>query len=349
MDYHATSNKVAPNRRPHDLDHLIDEVPYHDQLRSFTLDSPQLSTTKKHGRMTPLSIKEEAQQATEILAKEPGWPNARCILTLLLFILITVPVCLLIYLYGPTVAVKTQELVFNLFEYLHEFAEPYRTIVFCVASYTIQVLGVPIACVLITVIAYCYESYVYGFAVSMAVCVCTNVTLYFLFRKTEATYQPLHDLEVVEEPVSFAEFIGHLMKDFIETYPYRFGLMLRTLHLPDYAKMYILVKYRATFKQMMLPCLVVDSLNVLLYSFVGSQIKNRFEAMSSQAFSDKPLAMKIVTILAVVLVAFQIGVMIGGIIYTRRKYAEYENTGRLRVTPIISTKPSGIEKPVYLD
>jgi hypothetical protein len=159
----------------------------------------------------------------------------------------------------------------------------------------------------------------------------------------------MNDIEDVDERVTFVEFIGHLMRDFIHTYPYRFGMMLRALHLPDYAKMYILVKYRTTFRQMLIPCMAVDSLNVLLYSFVGSQIKSRFDAMDTKAFNDKPLSMKIITVLAVLLVGFQIAVMIAGIIYTRRKYAEYESTGRVRVTPMISTKPSGVEKPVYLN
>lgn len=354
MDKNNNSNKeLDDNSRP-EVDHRIQIYDEEEGMSPEDLkdpyETPPIGPGKRvqGGRMTPHSIRDEAQQASVIMASEPGWPNARCILTSLLLVTIVGILGLLIYAYGSTVAKKANELVFELFEYLHSFPEPYRTIIFFLTSYLIQVLGVPIACVIITVIGYCYESYILGFAVSMPVCICTNISLYYLFRKTESTYQPLHNIETAMEPVTFVEFIGHLMKDFIETYPYRFGLLLRTLHLPDYAKMYILVKYRATFRQMLLPCLAVDSLNVLLYSFVGSQIKNKFEAMDSKSFSDKPLSLKIVTISAIVLVAIQIGVMIGGIIYTKRKYAEYENTGLLRVTPLQSALPSGVEKPVHL-
>lgn len=352
MDKERISNKGAREEYHSEKDHqfpVIDDSVgvYKDDQKHYVFETPPLSPLRRAGRMTPHSIKEEAHQASIIMRAEPGWPNARCILSTLLIAAILVIIFFLVYFYGSTVAEKAQNMVFDLFESLHDFPEPYRTMIFFITSYLIQVLGIPIACVVITVIGFCYASYIWGFCVSMPVCICNNITLYYVFRKTESTYQPMHDLEGADEPITFVEFIGHLMKDFIEAYPYKFGLLLRTLHLPDYAKMYILVKYRATFQQMIIPCLCVDSLNVLLYSFVGSQIKNRFEAINSQSFSDKPLSMKIVSISAIVLVGVQVGVMVGGIIYTRRKYNEYESTGRLRVTVLQTNGPSGDEKPFY--
>ena len=131
------------------------------------------------------------------------------------------------------------------------------------------------------------------------------------------------------------DFIGKLMQSYIKQYPYRFGVMIRIFHLPDYAKMYLLVKYNTQFWQMLVPCMAVDSLNVLLYSFVGSQVKSKFDFLSAKSFNDKSLTEKIASIIALCLVVIQVIIMIGGFFYTRRKYKEYELTGIASATPII--------------
>lgn len=216
----------------------------------------------------------------------------------------------------------------SVFEYLASFREPWKTIILTVTSYLMQILGIPIFCVVCMIVSFCYGSYLIGFAVCMTVCVLSNITLYFVMMKAHETIfadDPEEEaLLSKNRPLQFHEFIGVLMKEYIEEYPMQFGFAFRSMHLPDYAKMFIITKYKATLPQMLIPCLCVDSLNVLLYCFIGSQVHDKFDFFNSKSFHEKSIAEKIVSIISAVLILFQIFVLIGGYLYTKKKYALYQ-------------------------
>ena len=305
---------------------------------NYSHDPTPHYSPKRDRRSLSFTLKKEADSASRKLKAEKGWPNARCILITLLLILVASILGVMIYFYGGTVVGGALSIIIAFFEYLHGFQEPYRSGIFFLTSYGLQVFGAPISSLLITLVAYCVRDFLHGFLISYPVSLCANITLYFVFRKTESQYEGVDETFLMEDDrMTFVEFMGLLMKDFIANYPYRFGLGLRTLHLPDYAKMYILVKYNTTFKQMIVPCILIEALNITLYSFIGSQVQSKFDLISPKSFSEKSIGEQIVTVSAVLLVIMQIVVLIAGFIYTKRKYAEYENTGRLQVTPRLSS------------
>lgn len=216
----------------------------------------------------------------------------------------------------------------SVFEYLATFREPWRTLILTMTSYLVQILGIPIFCVVCMIVSFCYGSYLIGFAVCMTVCVLSNITLYFVMMKAHETIfadDPEEEaLLNKNRQLQFHEFIGVMMKEYIEEFPMQFGFAFRSMHLPDYAKMFIITKYKATLPQMLIPCLCVDSLNVFLYCFIGSQVQNKFDFFSSKAFHEKSVAEKIVSIISAVLIILQIAILIVGYIYTKRKYALYQ-------------------------
>lgn len=303
---------------------------------AFSSASPK----KKRSISFSESMKHEAEIVKHRLSSERGWPNAYCILITMLLVIIGAGIAVLVYFYGPTVVTFLYDKLFSFFEYMHEFKEPYRSMIFFATSYLLQIFGAPIASVLITLISFCSESIWIGFLISYPVSLCSNTTLYFVFRKTESTYEVFDETVLGDdERMTFVDFLGKLMKDFIEQYPYRFGLALRTLHLPDYAKMYILIKYNTSFYQMIVPCIIVEALNVLMYSFIGSQLKSKFDFINPKSFNEKPFGERMVSVLVIALVVLQVVIFIAGFIYTKKKYQAYEQTGQVLVTPRIS-RPS---------
>lgn len=254
-------------------------------------------------------------------------------------ILSVVAVAFGVYMYGGLVAKWIYDTLFDVFDWIGEFAEPWKCMICFAVSYLLQIFGVPIASLLVMIISFCYNSVVKGFVISFIVCLASNITMHFMFNAAKREKQLAEDegraTDQVEQ-LDFLHFFGKLMEKYIHEYPYRFGLMIRTLHLPDYAKMYVLVQYHTSFLQMLVPCVAIDSLNVLLYSFIGSQVKSKFDIISSKSFNQKSLPERIATIAALGLIVVQVCIMICGYIYTRRKYKEYEDSGRtaIAVTPI---------------
>ena len=254
-----------------------------------------------------------------------------------LLILAILGVGVLVYYFGNVVSRWVFNTVFDIFEFMSNFKEPWRSIIFALSSFFIQIFGIPIASLLVMIMSFCYSSILLGFSVGIVVCITANITMFFMFNAAKTAIETAEDTDQSPQAVKdqdFMDFLGKLMNSYIHSYPYRFGVMIRIFHLPDYAKMYLLVKYNTSFRHMLLPCVAVDSLNVLLYSFVGSQVKSKFDLLSSKSFHDKSLVEKIASIVGLVLVALQVVIMIGGFIYTRRKFKEFEQTGTAMVTPI---------------
>lgn len=234
----------------------------------------------------------------------------------------------LTYQHGGKLLATWYEKFLSVFEYLATFREPWRTLILTITSYLIQILGIPIFCVVCMIVSFCYGSYLIGFAVCMTVCVLSNITLYFAMMKAHETIfesdQEDQQLLAQNKKLQFHEFIGFIMKEYIEEFPLQFGFIFRSMHLPDYAKMFIITKYKATLPQMLIPCLCVDSLNVFLYSFIGSQVQHKFDFFSSKAFHEKTTAEQVVSVISLILLVFQIVLLVSGYIYTSRKYAIYQ-------------------------
>jgi hypothetical protein len=290
--------------------------------------SRQLNADQRPVPGIPIKLAAPAQPAS-VPAKTPMSTSKKALLWLILICLLLV-LGYLVYQHGGKLLATAYEKIISMFEYLATFREPWKTLILTLTSYLVQILGIPIFCVVCMIVSFCYSSYLMGFAVCMTVCILSNITLYFAMMMAHET---LFADDSEEQPLlghkhhrqlQFHEFLGVIMKEYIQEYPIQFGLAFRTMHIPDYAKMFIITKYNATLPQMLIPCICVDSLNVLLYCFIGSQVHNKFDFFSSKVFDEKSTAEKIVTILSAVLIVLQIVVLVAGFIFTSKKYALYQ-------------------------
>jgi RsiW-degrading membrane proteinase PrsW (M82 family) len=291
--------------------------------------SRQLIADPRLAAATPIKLTAAGQPASAAAAKTPMSTSKKALLWLVLICVLLV-VGYLAYQHGGKLLATGYDKMINMFEYLATFREPWKTVILTLTTYFVQILGIPIFCIICMIVSFCYSSYLMGFAVCMTVCILSNITLYFAMMMAHETLfaddseeQPLLGHKQ-HKPMQFHEFLGVVMKEYIQEHPIQFGLAFRTMHIPDYPKMFIITKYNATLAQMLIPCVCVDSLNILLYCFIGSQIHNRFDFFSSKAFDEKSIAEKIVTVVSAVLIVFQIVVLVAGFIYTSRKYAQYQ-------------------------
>lgn len=264
--------------------------------------------------------------------------NRRKILKWVYFSLLGVILIGLIYLYGKLVVESLFDLLFLIFDQVYYFSEPWRSFFLIISSFTIQVLGIPIATVLIMIVSYCMASIFIGFLYSMVITIATNTVFYYGIKKAAQIKnrqtpesegrQDSHESSKLldDKPLSFVDFLFVFLREYTKTHPYAFGFLVRTLHVPDYIKVYFVVTFGGSYSDMLVSVLVIDSLNDLLFSFIGSQLKNKFDLLSAKSFNEKSLAEKIGAITAIILVIMQLVIFTSGLIYTRRKYKEYQES-----------------------
>lgn len=248
-------------------------------------------------------------------------------------------IILLIIFFGQDAIAFVYGTIFALFDWIGSIKEPLKSLLLLTTSYGIQVFGIPIGTMILILTAYCLKSFFWGFVYNFAVCLLNNSTLFYIFSKqlqsggATSHFKFLNPEESPEGKLTFVQFLINLLEKYIQEHPYAFGMAIRTLQLPDYVKIFVLVKCKTKFIQMLIPCLLVDSLNMLLYSFIGSQLQNKFEILEAKSWGQKSSAQKVVTIFSIFLVVVQVGVIIAGCVYTKRKYEEYEQSGTIEVTP----------------
>lgn len=214
------------------------------------------------------------------------------------------------------------EAVFAFFTSVKQFPEPFRSALFWTSSFAVQILSIPIACIVTVVISYCYASYWGGYALSLSVCLAVNLLMIKLLdRRGQRSAQTEQT-----DSKSFSDFLAKTVESMMRRYPYVACGLVRSLHVPDGAKVYILTRFRLKLLEYLLPMLVVESLNVFLYSFVGYQIKDRFDLINPTTFSNKSLAQKISTISVYVLLLLQAAVLLSGLSFTYLRYREYRQT-----------------------
>jgi hypothetical protein len=293
----------------------------------------------------PPSMKGEEKELSSVPIKATQRPSNFAKVA----IWITVALCLIavvaiVYLYGGRVFKFANEKVFDLFGILANWNEPWKTLVFLFVALLVQVLGIPIATLVFMVLSFSYGSLLKAVLVGYLTVLAANTIMYFFFRKallegkSPTSSGQETDITLSESQhhhMKFLEFLGSLLEEYAHQHPLIFNLVIRALHMPDYAKMYIIVKYRTKYWHMIIPCAIVDFLNVFLYCFLGSQVKSRLDMVNSKSFSEKSLPEKLVTVAAYVMVAVQLGILTAGYIYTRKKYQEYE--GRSESTPLLDS------------
>jgi hypothetical protein len=210
------------------------------------------------------------------------------------------------------------DMLIDIFESIREFQEPYKSSLFFVVSFTIQAAGVPISSLVAVIIAYCYSSMLTSYLLSLSACLLANLTICWFFSRN-----PVSATAQNREALGFADFLVATINKVFDNYPMAACFLVRTMHMPDYAKLYILSRYSLTWLQFMMPLLCVESLNIFLYTFIGLQMKSKFDLISPKSFSEKSTPEKISSILMGTLVCMQLIVLIGGITYTYSRYRDY--------------------------
>ena len=232
--------------------------------------------------------------------------------------------------------------IFTFFAFVKQFREPFRSGMFWLSSFVVQIMSIPIACIVTVVISYCYSSYWGGYALSLSVCLAVNlVMIKVLDRQRSANQRPAQSDKSSASARAFSDFLVKTIDTAMMRHPYLACGLVRSLHLPDGAKVYILTRFKLKLLEYLLPMLVVESLNVFLYSFVGYQIKDRFDLINPKTFSNKSLSQKISTISIYVLLVLQGLVLLSGLCFTYLKYREYKKTlaqgspaGRFTASPV---------------
>jgi len=218
------------------------------------------------------------------------------------------------------------EAVFAFFAAVAQLPEPLRTTLFWLSSFAVQMASIPIACIVTVVISYCNASYWGGYALSLSVCLAVNLLMLQLLLRKRRGELLASDEQPAGDARAFPDFLAKTVQAAMQRHPYLACGLVRSLHLPDGAKAYILTRFRLKRLQLLLPMLVVESLNVFLYSFVGHQIKDRFDLINPKTFRNKSLAQKISTVSVYALLLLQTAVLVAGLLLTYCKFREYRKT-----------------------
>ena len=99
-----------------------------------------------------------------------------------LIILVLVVLAVLVYLFGGMVSKWVFDIVFDIFEFMSNFTEPWRSIIFGLTSFFIQIFGIPIASLLVMIMSFCYGNVLLGFSMGIVICILANITMFYMFN-----------------------------------------------------------------------------------------------------------------------------------------------------------------------
>ena len=99
-----------------------------------------------------------------------------------LMILVLAVLAVLVFLFGGVVSKWVFNIVFDIFEFMSNFTEPWRSIIFGLTSFFIQIFGIPIASLLVMIMSFCYGNVLLGFSMGIVICILANITMFYMFN-----------------------------------------------------------------------------------------------------------------------------------------------------------------------
>lgn len=219
---------------------------------------------------------------------------------------------------------EIRHLIFSFFGLLNKVPEPIRSLLSWSTSLVIQVMSIPIASLVMMVISYSYSDYFYGYLLCFSSCIIANLIMLKMMRQRQASQTGQGqgpDLDV-----GFLEFLVHTIESTVHGHPYVACCIVRTLHMPDYAKVYILTRFALSLPQLLIPMVFIESLNVFLYTLVGFQMQSKFDMINPKSFESKSLPEKLIAIMILALLATQIVIVISGMVYTSLKFRQFKES-----------------------
>ena len=321
MEHHSSEEKT-----PRYLNHSLAEQSEHA--------NPSKTQIKKEMEIQPNNL--ESIEANEsdldsragLIERQNGkkqklrlWSTKSIAVQMIMALLLILATFLLFFSqkYFPQIC----SVVFVIFAWLKNLPEPIRTLTFWAVSFTIQILGIPIACLIMMIICYSYANFVAGYLVCISTSLMANLFMYLMMREKDSSQTP----EILpDNDRGFLEFQVESIKETVLSHPYIAGCIVRSLHMPDYGKMFIQTRFHLTIPQIVVPVVAIEMLNVFLYCLVGNQIQNQFELISSKEFSKKSTVEKIMTLTIYILAIIQVTIIVSSLIYTNKKYKEYKES-----------------------
>ena len=197
--------------------------------------------------------------------------------------------------------------------------EPLKCAMLWGTSFAIQVGGVPIASLIAMIIAFCYSSFLASYLVNESACIAANLTMAWLLGRLEVAVDTSHH----QGPQNYNQFLASQIENVFNKSPLLASFLVRLLHCPDYVKNYILCQYMIRGLEFLLPLLVVESLNVLLYTLIGLQIKSRTGLTEEVPFSEKSTLEKTIAVIIWMLACIQVVGLIFGLVLTYCKHRQY--------------------------
>ena len=219
---------------------------------------------------------------------------------------------------------EIRSLIFSVFGVFNKIPEPFKSLFCWITSLLTQLMSIPIASLVMMVISYTFSEYFYGYFLCFSSCIIANLFMLKMMRQRQALHQSL-----TEDPdlnVGFLEFLAHTIDSTVHNHPYLACCIVRTMHMPDYAKVYILTRFTLTWPQLLIPLVFIESLNVFLYTLVGYQMQSKFDMINPKSFESKSVAEKCITIMVFALLFSQIIIMISGMVYTSLKFREFKES-----------------------
>lgn len=216
-----------------------------------------------------------------------------------------------------------------LFEYLIDFLvflgalpEPLKTALLWGTSLGIQIGGVPIACLISMVVTFCYGSFTIAYSINLAACLAANYVILKLLPKEE--------LSASDPATGYSGYLGSQLRSASESMPFLCGCLIRLLHVPDLVKAFVARRCGLTGLHLWVPLILVEALNVLLYTLLGLQVKSKAGLAEEKAFKDKSPIEQIVSVVVGILAVAQVCGIVFGIAYTSWQYRSFNSLNEAR-------------------
>ena len=214
-----------------------------------------------------------------------------------------------------------------LFSQFERVPEPWRSLIFWTIAFICNVFCIPVTCIVFMVVSFIFGNYWWGYGLCLSATVASNLALYYFLKDSVARNQRATESASDQE---FLAFLTDMLGRLVNTLPTLSAFFIRLMHIPDYLKIFLLVKFDFSFLHVILPCFVVESLNVFVYSFVGYQVKSKFDFFKAKSFSQKPLIEQIFSIMVSILLVVQIIVILFGAYFTAKKFREFQQASKER-------------------
>jgi hypothetical protein len=132
-----------------------------------------------------------------------------------------------------------------------------------------------------------------------------------------------HQEAPINASENYHQFLISQISEVFQRSPMLANFLVRFLHIPDYAKNYIQCHFKSKDLHLVLPILTIESLNILLYTMLGTQIKSRSGLTASVQFSERSPLEQTIAVVVGVLALLQLVGIVAGIIYTSLQYRAF--------------------------